>query len=128
MSVSLLVRASLQGKQVLEGGIGRASEEEAEIPPATARACLDDPARLLALGLPFLDALQASLGAPLPGLVCLGGFDNVRQEFEWQGVLLELDETRYEWGTLHELECETVRAPPGGLAAWGWPHAPGRHI
>lgn len=22
--------------------------------------------------------------------------------------MLELDETRYEWGTLHELECETV--------------------
>ena len=26
----------------------------------------------------------------------------------WQGHLLELDETKYEWGTLYELECETV--------------------
>ncbi len=43
-------------------------------------------------------------------LVCMGGFRNVRTEYSWQGLLLELDETRYEWGTLYELECETVRS------------------
>ena len=103
--------------------------------PAAARAALADPARLLALGLPFLNALQAGLGAPLPGLVCLGGFENVRQEFEWEGVLLELDETKYEWGTLYELECETVRrvAPGGRLgcrlgAAWGAGGPPERSL
>lgn len=42
--------------------------------------------------------------------MCLGGFHNVRQEAAWQGFTLELDETRYEWGSLYELEAETVRA------------------
>jgi uncharacterized protein YjbK len=41
-------------------------------------------------------------------LVCLGGFDNTRQELSWQGFTLELDETKYPWGTLYELEAETV--------------------
>lgn len=44
----------------------------------------------------------------MSGLACLGGFENVRREYEWGGHLLELDETKYEWGTLYELECETV--------------------
>lgn len=48
-------------------------------------------------------------------LVCLGGFNNTRQEFEWGGHLLELDETKFEWGTVYELECETVREPQGLL-------------
>lgn len=41
-------------------------------------------------------------------LVCLGGFKNQREVFEWEGQTLELDETQYEWGTLYEIECETV--------------------
>jgi hypothetical protein len=44
----------------------------------------------------------------LQELVCLGGFDNSRQEISWQGYTLELDETKYPWGTLYELEAETV--------------------
>lgn len=44
----------------------------------------------------------------LSELVCLGGFDNTRQEVSWQGFTLELDETKYPWGTLYELEAETV--------------------
>jgi hypothetical protein len=42
-------------------------------------------------------------------LVCLGGFNNMRQEAAWQGFTLELDETSYPWGKLYELEAETVR-------------------
>lgn len=49
--------------------------------------------------------------------MCLGGFDNTRQEVSWQGFTLELDETSYPWGTLYELEAETVSSnhshPPG---------------
>ncbi len=44
----------------------------------------------------------------LSSLVCLGGFDNTRQEVQWQGFTLELDEKTYPWGTLYELEAETV--------------------
>jgi hypothetical protein len=49
-------------------------------------------------------------------LVCLGGFRNTRTEFEWRApggatsgppLVLELDETAFEHGTLYELECET---------------------
>jgi len=41
------------------------------------------------------------------GLKCLGGFKNVRDVFAWEGLKIELDETKYEWGTVYEIECET---------------------
>lgn len=41
-------------------------------------------------------------------LVCLGGFRNVRAVYEWDGLKLELDETRYDFGTCYEVECETL--------------------
>jgi hypothetical protein len=44
----------------------------------------------------------------LSSLICLGGFNNLRKEFAWQGYTLELDATSYDWGTLYEIECETV--------------------
>jgi uncharacterized protein YjbK len=44
----------------------------------------------------------------LTQLVCMGGFNNTRQEVSWKGFTLELDETKYPWGTLYELEAETV--------------------
>ena len=43
-------------------------------------------------------------------LVCLGGFRNVRSDFDWAGCKLELDETQFEWGTVYEIEVESVRA------------------
>lgn len=41
------------------------------------------------------------------GFVCLGGFRNVRQVFDWKGLKLELDETLYDFGTSYEIECES---------------------
>lgn len=41
-------------------------------------------------------------------LVSLGGFKNVRKDFDWEGFKLELDETQFEWGTVFEIEVETV--------------------
>lgn len=46
----------------------------------------------------------------LLSLISLGGFNNTRQEVQWHGFTLELDETVYPWGTLYELEAETVSA------------------
>lgn len=46
-------------------------------------------------------------------LVCMGGFKNQRDVFEWEGETLELDQTMYEWGTLYEIEVETVRVARG---------------
>jgi CYTH domain len=42
-------------------------------------------------------------------LVCLGGFRNMRHVYDWEGHTLELDETKYDIGTLYEIELETVR-------------------
>ena len=42
-------------------------------------------------------------------LVCLGGFKNMRQDYNYEGLKMELDETSYEWGTCYEIEIETVR-------------------
>lgn len=98
---------TLKGRQVLKDGVGRASEEEEDVDPILARSFISDPSMLLHLD----SALMKRLREYYPGLeqlTSLGGFNNVRQEFEWNGHLIELDETKYEWGTLYELECETA--------------------
>lgn len=41
-------------------------------------------------------------------LIGMGGFKNQREVFKWEGETLELDRTSYEWGTLYEIEVETV--------------------
>ena len=41
-------------------------------------------------------------------LVSLGGFKNVRSDFDFEGFKLELDETKFDWGTVYEIEVETV--------------------
>ena len=41
--------------------------------------------------------------------MCLGGFRNVRSDYDWKGVKLELDETQFAWGTVFEIEVESVR-------------------
>lgn len=43
-------------------------------------------------------------------LKSLGGFKNVRSDFDWEGFKLELDETKFDWGTVYEIEVETVSA------------------
>ena len=40
--------------------------------------------------------------------MCLGGFRNLRRDYSWEGFKLELDETQFEWGTVYEIEVETV--------------------
>lgn len=51
-------------------------------------------------------AVCSKLG--VQSLVSLGGFKNVRQDFSWEGFKLELDETQFDWGTVYEIEVETV--------------------
>jgi uncharacterized protein YjbK len=42
-------------------------------------------------------------------VVCLGGFKNVRAVYDWkEGLVLELDETSFNFGTVYEVECETT--------------------
>lgn len=106
---------TVKGEQVLKDGIGRAPETEEPLSPADARRFVSDPSALLAHGSDIMSGLASKYG--LTSLVCLGGFENLRREFSWSPpaggphhgaeFTLELDETRFEWGTLYELECET---------------------
>ncbi|KAL6768315.1 hypothetical protein ACKKBF_B38650 [Auxenochlorella protothecoides x Auxenochlorella symbiontica] len=98
---------TVKGKQVLVDGVGRCPETEVEVPPDQARGYLSDPNRLLEAGLPLVDGLKQQYG--LKGLKGLGGFRNVRQEFDWEGLVLELDQTRFDHGTVYELEAETPK-------------------
>ena len=57
----------------------------------------------------LLDACrQNSIGK----LICLGGFENERKDFSWEGFKLELDATKFAHGTVYEIEVETVRLLP----------------
>ncbi|KAF8057781.1 TTM3 [Scenedesmus sp. PABB004] len=97
---------TLKGEQVLVDGIARASEEEETLPDAAAaRAYLAQPSALLDLDSDIMRRLARQYG--LTALVSLGGFENTRQEVAWEGFTLELDATRYEWGSLYELEAES---------------------
>lgn len=55
---------------------------------------------------PLLCCCHSTQG--ITSLVCLGGFENQRRVYAWQQETIELDETKFEWGTLYEIECETV--------------------
>lgn len=39
--------------------------------------------------------------------VSMGGFRNTRKVHDWEGFMLELDETLYDFGTTWEIEVET---------------------
>lgn len=96
-----------KGKQVLQGGIGRAPEEEEEIDVELAKKCLDDPNLLLTYEeSPLMKKLKDEMTFS-NGITHLGGFDNKRTVYGWRGYTLEADETSYPWGSLFEIECET---------------------
>lgn len=112
--------ASLKARAQLSGGVSRVEEDEEDVDPSSARACIAEPWRLPALpsdvaggGGPsrILKRVVDEFGAGAEGLefLCLGGFRNVRGVFGWdEGLTLELDETHYDFGTSYELECETT--------------------
>lgn len=51
--------------------------------------------------------VKREFGLGEKGLLCLGGFRNVRGVYEWKGLKLELDESEYSFGTCYEIECES---------------------
>ncbi|KAK8914475.1 hypothetical protein KSP39_PZI024250 [Platanthera zijinensis] len=108
---------SLKSRARLVDGISRVEEAEEDIDPSLGRACVVEPCRLNALSASseILRTVKDDFGIGGEGnenrgsaFVCLGGFRNVRAVFGWkEGLTLELDETRYDFGTSYELECET---------------------
>ncbi|MEW5302618.1 MAG: hypothetical protein WDW38_008027 [Sanguina aurantia] len=95
---------TIKGKQVLVDGIARATEVEEATEAASARRFLTNPDEALKAS-PLLATTASAQG--ITSLVCLGGFKNQRQVYAWQEETIELDETKFEWGTLYEIECET---------------------
>lgn len=96
---------SLKGKAVIADGISRMDEEEEDVDSVLGRACIAEPWRLVGLECGIVKRVLAEYGCK--GLVCLGGFRNVRGVFDWQGLKIELDETQYDFGTCYEIECES---------------------
>lgn len=102
---------TMKGRQSMVGGVGTATEVEEDCNPAEARTWLKDPDALLNLkGSNILEKLRTELKPK--HLVCLGGFKNLRQDYNYEGLKMELDETSYEWGTCYEIEIETEDPEP----------------
>lgn len=98
---------TVKGKTVMADGIGRSTEEEEEIDPSFGRSCVEDPSNLLTASSPLLQSLPSRFVCP--SFVCLGGFRNERSVFKWEGDTIELDETKFAFGTQYEIECETSK-------------------
>jgi len=102
---------SLKAKPVISDGISRAEEVEEPLDSTLARACIAEPWRLLSVDSSSIIRRvkdEFGMGERGKGLVCLGGFRNVRAVFEGQGLKLEVDETGYDFGTCYEVECESA--------------------
>ncbi|XP_021912424.1 triphosphate tunel metalloenzyme 3-like isoform X2 [Carica papaya] len=98
---------SLKSKPTLVNGISRVEENEEDLDFSVARECVDDPSKLLSIESRVLKRVGEEFGVGAEvGLACLGGFENLREVYEWNGVKLEVDETRYAFGTCYEIECE----------------------
>ncbi|XP_066353118.1 triphosphate tunnel metalloenzyme 3-like [Miscanthus floridulus] len=102
---------ALKRRPLIDAGVSRVEEP---LDPALALACADDPARLAGLDSPIvrLVAAEYGVGGDATPFICLGGFRNSRAVYELEdeggGLVLELDETRFDLGTSYELECETA--------------------
>jgi len=96
---------TVKGKAVLENGIGKASEIEEAVDPILGRSFVDNPDLMISSDIGVLRETFGKFG--VSGLKSLGGFKNVRDVHDWKGLQVEVDETKYPWGTVYELECET---------------------
>ncbi|CAA0842179.1 Triphosphate tunel metalloenzyme 3 [Striga hermonthica] len=95
----------LKAKAVLAGGVSRVEEDEEEVDPTAGRACFESPRKLMDLDSRVLRRVKEEFG--VEGFIGLGGFKNVRNVYEWRGVKLEMDEVKYEFGDMYEVECES---------------------
>lgn len=101
----------LKAKAVLVDGVSRVEEDEEELDPSIAEECLTDPNRLGSLveSSRIMKRVKDEFFRDNDGLgfVGLGGFRNLRNVYEWKGLMIELDETSFDFGTLYEIECES---------------------
>jgi len=108
---------ALKRRPRIDAGVSRVEEVEEPLDPALALACADDPARLGGLDSPIirLVAAEYGVGGDAAPFICLGGFRNTRAVYDYEledgggGLVLELDETRFDFGTSYELEPDRVK-------------------
>lgn len=91
---------------MLANGVSRVEEDEEEVDSAIGKACFEDPQKLMDADSRVLRRVKEEFG--IKGFVGLGGFRNVRNVYEWNGVKLEVDEVNYDFGDMYEVECESV--------------------
>ena len=83
-------------------------EDEEEVDLCIVCACVEDLARLGKIESRILKRVKEEFGVGEEmGFVCLGGFENKREVFDWKDLKLEVDETKYEFGICYEVECES---------------------
>ncbi|KAI8570588.1 hypothetical protein RHMOL_Rhmol01G0046900 [Rhododendron molle] len=103
------VVVNLKTNAVLTNGVSRVEAEEEELDPRVGRDCMADPRRLNGVRSRVMDRVRDDFEVSGGnGFVCLGGFRNVRGVYDWNGLVLEVDETFYEFGTCYEIECESL--------------------
>ncbi|ONH98505.1 hypothetical protein PRUPE_7G252100 [Prunus persica] len=106
-----LCAVTLKARAVLVDGVSRVEEDEEELDHSIGRAGADQPDKLMSAESRVLSRVREEFG--VLGFVGLGGFRNVRDVYDWKGLKLEVDETKYEFGTCYEIECES--ADPEGV-------------
>uniref|UniRef100_A0A0E0ATM0 CYTH domain-containing protein n=1 Tax=Oryza glumipatula TaxID=40148 RepID=A0A0E0ATM0_9ORYZ len=106
---------ALKRRPRIDAGVSRVEEVEEPLDPAIALACVDDPASLGGVESPIIRLVseEYGVGGDAAPFVCLGGFRNTRAVYQLEegdtlGLVVELDETRFDFGTNYELECETA--------------------
>lgn len=97
---------TLKANAVLANGVSRVEEDEEEVDHSIGKACFEDPRKLSEVVSRVLRRVKEEFG--IESYVSLGGFKNVRNVYEWNGVELEIDEVNYEFGDMYEIECESV--------------------
>lgn len=103
---------TIKGRLEMKGGIARATELEDELDVGLAKRAVKAPQELLSCDNASLKELRKEV--KFESLVCLGTFKNNRTVFDWQGQVVEVDETIYSAtashpteATFYEIELET---------------------
>eukprot|EP01113_Clastostelium_recurvatum_P024125 TRINITY_DN2879_c0_g1_i1.p1 TRINITY_DN2879_c0_g1~~TRINITY_DN2879_c0_g1_i1.p1 ORF type:complete len:204 (-),score=53.39 TRINITY_DN2879_c0_g1_i1:19-630(-) len=98
---------TVKESSVIEGGIGRAKETEEDIDAQEGERIRKDPNAIMNTSHNLLTTIRERYHCR--GFHSLGGFENTRHVFKWHDHKLELDETRYYFGTTWEIEVETAQ-------------------
>ncbi|XP_047174169.1 triphosphate tunnel metalloenzyme 3 [Vigna umbellata] len=98
---------SLKARAVLVDGVSRVEEDEEDLDPRVGRECVAEPGKLGSVESRVLLRVKEEFGTE-KGFIGLGGFGNVRNVYDWKGLKLEVDETKFDSGILYEIECESA--------------------